>query len=206
MSPTSEKTKTSGKTKILSSAETVFAEKGFQGATMDEIAKKAGINKALLYYHFKNKDEILKVLIGSYMTMVIEKIPSFTGEGNGTPDEIIREVVNKIFQFFEDKKNVMKIIIIEVVRLGSVDTSIFEIFTLLSDFIYNLLKKKNAVTVENHLFTLNQFFFTSIPFILFFALNDKWSEFYGKDPKEVETDFKELFIHNLISTFQLEKK
>jgi len=64
-----EKTeKISGKTKILSSAETVLL-KTFSRATMDEIAKNAGLIKPLLIIILKNKDEILKVLISNYMEM-----------------------------------------------------------------------------------------------------------------------------------------
>ena len=38
--------------KILESAREVFIEKGHAGARMQEIADKAGINKALLSYNF----------------------------------------------------------------------------------------------------------------------------------------------------------
>lgn len=43
------------KTEILKSATVLFASKGYYGSTMEAIAKTAGVNKALLYYHFKNK-------------------------------------------------------------------------------------------------------------------------------------------------------
>ncbi len=41
---------------ILSAAKKVFSFKGKDGATMQEIANEAGINKALLHYYFRNKD------------------------------------------------------------------------------------------------------------------------------------------------------
>lgn len=41
---------------ILLAAKKVFSTKGKDGATMQEIANEAGINKALLHYYFKNKD------------------------------------------------------------------------------------------------------------------------------------------------------
>jgi TetR/AcrR family transcriptional regulator len=47
-----------GKEKILEAALTEFAERGFDGARVDRIASEAGVNKALIYYHFKSKEEL----------------------------------------------------------------------------------------------------------------------------------------------------
>ncbi len=44
--------------KILKAALEVFAEKGFSAATMDDIASRAGVNKAMLYYYLGDKQEL----------------------------------------------------------------------------------------------------------------------------------------------------
>jgi AcrR family transcriptional regulator len=41
----------------------VFAEKGFAGATMDDIALELEATKGLLYYHFKTKDDLLQEIL-----------------------------------------------------------------------------------------------------------------------------------------------
>lgn len=43
---------------ILIAAREVFIAKGYEGARMQEIADKAGINKALLHYYFRNKENL----------------------------------------------------------------------------------------------------------------------------------------------------
>jgi len=43
---------------ILAAAMDVFIEKGRHGATMQEIADRAGINKAMLHYYFRSKENI----------------------------------------------------------------------------------------------------------------------------------------------------
>ncbi|HRG01151.1 MAG TPA: TetR/AcrR family transcriptional regulator [Bacteroidia bacterium] len=48
--------------KIIEAAETVFHEKGFDGARMQEIADKANINKGLLHYYFKSKDALFDAI------------------------------------------------------------------------------------------------------------------------------------------------
>lgn len=45
---------------LLSAAKVLFAEKNFEGVSVREIAEKAGVNIALVSYHFKNKDGLYK--------------------------------------------------------------------------------------------------------------------------------------------------
>lgn len=48
--------------KILIAARQVFIEKGLSGARMQDIADRAGINKAMLHYYFRNKDMLFEVI------------------------------------------------------------------------------------------------------------------------------------------------
>ena len=57
----------SKKFKILDSATRVFAEKGFQYATMAEIAEGAGISTGLTYSYFKNKLDVLLSIIVDFL-------------------------------------------------------------------------------------------------------------------------------------------
>jgi AcrR family transcriptional regulator len=45
---------------ILEAARQVFSEKGLSGARMQEIADRAGINKALLHYYFRSKEKLFE--------------------------------------------------------------------------------------------------------------------------------------------------
>ncbi|MGN0403403.1 MAG: TetR/AcrR family transcriptional regulator [Acetatifactor sp.] len=55
--------KTTTKERILDSALTLFAEKGYDGVGVDLIAEKSGLKGPSLYKHFKGKEEILDTLI-----------------------------------------------------------------------------------------------------------------------------------------------
>ena len=56
--------------RILDAAALVFAERGFDGAGVDEIAARAGVNKAMLYYHVGDK----ATLYGAATTEFIARI------------------------------------------------------------------------------------------------------------------------------------
>ena len=48
--------------KIFDAAREIFIQQGHDGARMEEIARKAGINKALLHYYFRSKDKLYQVV------------------------------------------------------------------------------------------------------------------------------------------------
>ena len=59
---------------ILQAAQTLFSQKSFAGATMDEIARVAHYSKATLYVYFKSKEEILQNLTCSSMHKLYEHL------------------------------------------------------------------------------------------------------------------------------------
>jgi AcrR family transcriptional regulator len=64
--------------KIQEAAVEEFETKGYHGARMQSIADRAGINKALLHYYFKNKDELFQIIIKqAYAVFIPELISIF---------------------------------------------------------------------------------------------------------------------------------
>ena len=55
------------KGEILDVAEQLFAEKGFDNASTNDIIKKIGIARGTLYHHFKSKEEILDAIVERMM-------------------------------------------------------------------------------------------------------------------------------------------
>ena len=72
--------KMSKKEEILKIASQAFAKYGYEGVSMDFIAKKAGITKAAIYYHFKSKHELFETILTKRITELGEnlKICKFT--------------------------------------------------------------------------------------------------------------------------------
>lgn len=57
-----EEKSTLSKEKILKAAGEVFAQKGFDAATMQDIMEKCSLSKGAIYHHFKSKEEIMQAL------------------------------------------------------------------------------------------------------------------------------------------------
>jgi AcrR family transcriptional regulator len=79
----------SRKNQILRSAAVVFKEKGYQRATLQDIADRVGITKAALYHHFRSKDELLYTIVYSVMQRSVEAL-SRISEMPLSPEEKVR--------------------------------------------------------------------------------------------------------------------
>ncbi|MFC4386967.1 TetR/AcrR family transcriptional regulator [Gracilibacillus marinus] len=56
--------------KILNAAKEEFCEKGYTGARIESIAKRAGLNKQLIYHYFKNKEALIDEMISYFAKSV----------------------------------------------------------------------------------------------------------------------------------------
>ncbi len=85
--------------RILNAAATVFANQGFYGARMDEIAELANINKSQLYYHIGNKEKIYGVILQKHFTDIADQVENAV-KGCDDPIEGIKIIVDVHAQHF----------------------------------------------------------------------------------------------------------
>jgi TetR/AcrR family transcriptional regulator len=78
------------KLKILRAAKTEFANKGFNGARMSSIAAIAGVNQALLHYHFESKENLYRSIfhntVGDMATEFSRQLTEEINSWDPTPD------------------------------------------------------------------------------------------------------------------------
>jgi len=84
--------------RILAAAEKAFAEKGLAGARTDEIARSARVNKALLYYYFKSKEELYAAVVSSLFEALRNVTESAAGLEAAYRERIIA-FINGYFDF-----------------------------------------------------------------------------------------------------------
>lgn len=66
--------------KIIRAASKVMSQKGYKGATFEEIAMEVGIHKSTIFHYFKDKQEILEAVIDiADITVNLEKIQKDPG-------------------------------------------------------------------------------------------------------------------------------
>src|SRR5256885_3737525 len=90
--PTEKKRDGDTERRILDAAHVVFVRRGTAGARMQEIAREAGVNQALLHYYFRSKEQLAQAAFAraasQFMPAVIEVMA-----GAGELDVKVRRVV-----------------------------------------------------------------------------------------------------------------
>jgi|AGTN01.2.fsa_nt_gi Transcriptional regulator len=86
--------KLSTEQKIIAAAHTLFSRKGYAATRTRDIAEEAGINPALLNYHFGSKEKLFKIIAREKFGMLIGTIVPAFADQNGPVEDKIRLLVN----------------------------------------------------------------------------------------------------------------
>lgn len=76
--------------KIFEAARNTFQRKGFAGARMQEIADEAGINKAMLHYFFRNKEQLFQAVFMNAFRQIVPQINTIFNSDASVFDKIRR--------------------------------------------------------------------------------------------------------------------
>lgn len=97
------------RSRIVNAARTLFYEKHYDTAAMDEIAAAAGLTRSTLYLHYKDKADILLELITEYCVKARQMLATLPGP---TPSlDQIRRWVGKVARFIAKERMPLSIIV-----------------------------------------------------------------------------------------------
>lgn len=175
---------------ILDAAESVFSEKGFHGARIDEIAKSANVSKALIYYYFKNKEMLFRAMITECFSDILK-----LKEQIMPPDEQPNEQhVLTFFKAMREQRKFLKIVLMELLRNGEWNMNLFE---FMDDFSGDFHKKHQCVEESEKIKSMIEvFYFGTMAMAFFFSLEEKWNKYYGLDEEMVFKEFCEIIHKN----------
>jgi TetR/AcrR family fatty acid metabolism transcriptional regulator len=100
---------------ILHAAVRVFAEKGYHGCRIADVARAAGVAYGLVYHYFRNKDELLESVFAEQWTILINALKAID-EGPGTACEKIAGVCSFVLDVYKTAPTAVRVLILEVTR------------------------------------------------------------------------------------------
>jgi AcrR family transcriptional regulator len=96
------------RTAILEGAREAFAERGFHQTSLDAVAERAGVSKALLYEHFGSKRELFAAMLEMHVHELIERINGAVASAEpGEPR--LRAGLEAFFGFVEERRSAWRI-------------------------------------------------------------------------------------------------
>lgn len=179
----------SSRDKILEVSTKLFAEKGFDGTRVDEIAARAEVNKALIYYYFESKEKILEELFKRNIDDYIIQKSVLTEQLNPEINSNIEKYADNSLEVLREKADIIKIAVIEVLKSNKSDESLFKMMD--SSFMNMIPKMKEmGLQVENEADPLiSGFFFGFAPIIFSIILGEKWAAYHNIDITEFNAKF-----------------
>lgn len=98
---------------IFEAAGRVFRKKGYNGARMQEIADEANINKSMLHYYYRSKDQLFQKIYQQEMRRFLNIV--FGVVNAELPlDEKVEEVVERYYSFFAENPYLPQFIVTEM--------------------------------------------------------------------------------------------
>ena len=213
------------KERIIKAAIQLFSQKGYDATRVNDIASAANVNKALIYYYFKSKEDILDFMVQSLLdnavlltvdfiqTSIVQMVKN--GEMEINPDRLhfISETAKKnflqnAFKFYEklidyviENKKIIRVLMIESLKKGKHQDSLFRFMKFLSGDEENPIIKtiSNAghdFVYSNELILFN-FFFSIIPIVSFAAYFDDYKAVCSLNDDELRRSF--LSVYEIIA-------
>lgn len=100
---------------ILHAAVRVFAEKGYHGCRIADVARSAGVAYGLVYHYFRSKEELLESVFAEQWAILVNALRAID-QGPGTAPEKLEAMLRFVFDVFKTAPSAVRVLILEVAR------------------------------------------------------------------------------------------
>lgn len=155
--------------RILAAAALEFAERGYAGARVDRIARRARVNKAMLYYHFTSKRELYRTLLRRMFGDLAADLRQISASADA-PDARLRVAVAAIAAFVESHACFPAIMLREMAEGGAhVDAETLAAIASIPRAFIGILQPGIEAGHFRPMHPIASYFTTVAPIIMFVA-------------------------------------
>jgi TetR/AcrR family transcriptional regulator len=149
--------------RILEAALEIFAEKGYDRATIDDIAERAGVGKGTIYNRVGRKEDFLELLLQRAAKLTFDSIKLAIGK-RSDPILQFKEIINGLCDTFEKDINQLMFLWTQLTVRASRESldikeslvahkDIAQLFRLVEDIFNRAIKKKQLRAVDASVMT-----------------------------------------------------
>ena len=139
------------KRKIFETSMKLFAEKGYDGTSIEEITSVVGVAKGTLYYHFSSKEEIFNFLVEEGMNLLKNSITIKTNKQEKYIDKL-RAIILIQIKIIAKYENFMSIVLSEIwgnsSRSKTCQNSLNDYLEIIKDVLSQGIEKKEIKKVD----------------------------------------------------------
>jgi len=95
--------------RLVQAAETLFVERGFDGVSINDVAVEAQVTKALVFYYFKNKQELFDTVLDRYYQAQASALVSAI-RSEGSVQDQIHQGIDAYLDFLKDNPGYPRLI------------------------------------------------------------------------------------------------
>jgi AcrR family transcriptional regulator len=154
--PASQARSRATRSRLLEAAERAFAEHGYEGARLADIAQDAGCSVGAVYFRFKDKDALFSAIAESFIEEARAGLQGLLGGADfDTPQQILRTFVAAAARNFRTHKGLFRAIVERGIDQPRAMRTVFAFRDELARALQTLLKREaaRAATLEVRVMT-----------------------------------------------------
>ncbi len=209
------------KERIVHAAIQLFSKRGFDATSVTEIAQSANVTKALIYYYFKGKEEILDFLVHSLLDRITSITMDFVhanivqmiqaGRLDIEPDRLTfaseddtayflengYKYFEKVLDFALENRAIIRILMFESLKSSKNHNELFRLMSFSGEndadpFLKTISQADNDFSYSADM-VMFKFFYTIFPLVNFAVYYDDYKTVSGQNEEELRSTFLRTF-------------
>jgi AcrR family transcriptional regulator len=131
---------------LLRVAREIFAERGYQATTMDDVAAAAGFTKPILYQHFSSKESLYNEIVQNASSHLLESLMSAT-KGVSNPRDIVSSAFRGYFDVIMHETAVFRLLFLQP-HVGDHLSELRRVESRLTSYIEELIPLRSDPTLR----------------------------------------------------------
>lgn len=180
--------------RIIQSAQEEFLANGYEKTSVEEIARRAGVTKMMLYYHFSTKQNMLHEMMAKLVAEIKAELQTRMARMELNDPAQFQMHLQGMLAFYQQRQALIRLIVLQ--PIDSAETRSLAALKDVFETVIALNGSQPGQLSEERLVRL--FFFNALPMAMYALLADAFCADFGIAPERCEQVFLETFTREFV--------